>query len=401
MGTLPFKMLTEGHALLILWGLRLKISIGVLTLISSISPHLSFAQSAPDEVDQSVKVQPRIAPTEQIMRERLERFVGDEEKLIVTQVVDATLLLITQDLRGLKVHQISPIAIRGVTVHAPLSPTLSDWIELRLTGLLHNQSGLQVTHCSICRRQRTKINQGSWLFSQGLIKSEELQAIANKTGIQSFLDLNVRWSVDESVVSIAARLLSPSGAVIWREDYSSESLIKPAIRGNPASNPPRAGNYQKMKKQLQLETASTLIELEAGAGMRSGQGLMGFVAHASVGLSEFFGTNNRWQWALSAGLSASRSRYFFDINGQLRYRLFTPSPLSEESKPQQLAQGFWVKGYGGIPFSFLPAGYSLGAGLQYITSLQLGGSFDFQYAFGFENEALGGPSATLNLVYVH
>ena len=94
--------------------------------------------------------------TEEAQKQRISKLMsaGDKEALMVT--LDRVTLHLTRDLSAELSAGRSPLMIKGIGVRVPLSAHLADWIEARVSALLH-QSGQRVVFCVACRAQQTSI----------------------------------------------------------------------------------------------------------------------------------------------------------------------------------------------------------------------------------------------------
>lgn len=359
----------------------------------------------PDQM-QDVQIHPSNTLSTSMLSQRLKKILSDQNKVTVSQVAEAMLSLMVQDLSQLHLRQINPMAIRAIVPQAPLSSEMEPWAEARLSALIHQESSIELRECFTCKRQKTYIDDQSLIFLRGNHKKEHLANNKSDTSIQSFLEMRLAWSADRQELSAEARLLSPKAKVIWQEQYRSGDQGELAKRG--LSNLPDETSmktYQKLATPPKKENL-TIIELFFGYGIRSGQGLSNAsVLRLGVGYGAFFGANSDKMLALQTAVSAFAT-FFVDINAEFRKRISSGSKLGKKHKQGQAlvaSQGLWWKASFGIPFSPDIAGYSVGSGLYYMSQMRLGLGLGIAYAFNFnELDRLppGGLSADLNVLFV-
>ena len=336
---------------------------------------------------------------------KLKRILGEGEKVTVTQVTEAILKLIVNDLSQLQLNQINPLGIRAVVPEPPLSSALSQWAESRLSALIHQDSSIELRECITCKRQVTRIDGHQIVIKRGNLKQDTESSKRNTDEFQSFFDLNLRWSAKQQRLFGFARLLDQNGQEIWRENYRSGDQGELAKRGLNDLNEETSMKTYKRRSTPPLTPNLAIHELHIGAGNRSGQGPFGFVARLGYGYGVFMGLEDQSMLAFQGVLSTSGQRTFFDINAEYRYRLSKRTKkinsLSVKKRTHNSRQGLWVKGSFGIPYSPVTTGLSLGIGAHYMTQYHVGIGATGAYAFNFKlpnGPNPGGPSVDINLI---
>ena len=363
-------------------------------------------QSAPSSIASVEMNVPKTLRRSQLSK-RLRKVLSDGEKITVTQVTEAILQLIVQDISYLKVNLVNPMVIRGVIPQAPLAPSMSTWAESRLSSFIHQASSIKLKECISCKRQITSIDDQRLVFLYGNIQNKDFSSASKDPGFQSALDITLTWSPTRMILIAHARLLSSKGEVLWHESYRSGDAGALAKRGiGDQHNETSTGKYQSLAK-IPKPKPLAIKEIVLGIGFRSGQGSSNILARVGGGYGVFFGLNNEQILVLQALISFNQ-RFFTDVNLEYRRRFSlntsSTSPttkLSLKERKQKASQGLWFKAMLGIPFSPLIAGHSVGLGLHYMSRYRIGLAGNLLYAFHFdEREAPppGGFGADVSLV---
>lgn len=341
-------------------------------------------------------------------RERLSAILGDGDRVTVSQVTEAILKLICDDLKVISLNRINPMSIRGVVTRPPLSSALADWTELRLGSLLHQESSIEIRECISCKQRSFAINSTSIVLSQGDRFIASKSTLKDDTKIQSFLELGLFWSPQTQRLIAKARLYDHSDQLIWSEDYRSGDEGDLAKRGvGDIEEETSMATYGRLASINQPKIL-TLSEILLGYGLRSGQ-IIGTpsLIRLGYGYGVFFGESHQFSLFFDSLLSFSFGQLFFDVNADFRYRITSAVSSSKKSDSKGLAraasQGFWLKGIFGVPFSQLISGTLLGVGAHYMSEYKVGVGISTSYSFNFEPIPrvipLGGFGADINLLY--
>ena len=386
--------------------IQLSLAIVFIVIFKGGAASAQSPQSAPSSITSVEMNVPKTLMRSQLSK-RLKKILSDGEKLTVTQVTEAILQLIVQDISYLKVNLVNPMVIRGVIPQAPLAASMSTWAESRLSSFIHQASSIKLKECISCKRQITSIDDQRLVFLYGNIQNKDFSSASNKPSFQSALDITLTWSPSRMTLIAHARLLSSKGEILWHESYRSGDGGTLAKRGiGEKQNETSIGKYQSLAK-IPKPQPFTIKELVLGIGVRSGQGSSNLLARVGGGYGVFFGLNNEQVLMLQALISFNQ-RFFTDFNLEYRKRLgLSASPMNPTTKlglkerEQKASQGLWFKAMLGIPFAPLIAGHSFGLGLHYMSRYRVGLSGNLLYAFNFderEGPPPGGFGADVSLI---
>jgi len=340
---------------------------------------------------------------------RHERLTRDLPKRELTAVLDGLAGLLARDLAARPTHAVSPLAVRGVEARAPLAPELADWLELRIEALVHQSSGHQLARCVPCRAQRTSLDEGGWVFRQGLSAPRELAAAARASGARALLDLSVGWSVELNRVHLRARLLDGvTGEETWAQDYHSDADAAPARARAPGAAATQEltseGRYEARAEALRVQRFDGHFGGGVGWGLHPTEGPAASVSapelHAAY--SERFGEGERLRYAgrLELAVSTGGTHVGVKLGGELLW-------LSSQSAPRPGASphaGLWLGGGGALAYVFARQGVDLHVAAEWVSGLGLGARLSAGYVLGFgeapdEPRVIGGVTATLAAVF--
>lgn len=343
-------------------------------------------------------------PARQI-KQRLKHIIGDGDRVTVTEVTQAILTLIVDDLKVQRLDYISPLAIRAIVPRPPLSSPLSDWAETRLIAILHQESSIEIRECISCKRQQTSIEGSDLVFRQGNTQKGNVANPKDDSSVQSFLEVSLSWDADRQVLTSIARLYNKADQVIWSESYRSGDEGALAKRGLKDLNVETSiGTYQRLATPPKTKTLD-LHELILGMGVRQGQGTVRGLGRLGYGYGLFFGREAEYLLTFRGIISLSQQHIFTDLLTQFNIRISDPIPPPRQSKVKERAfyanRGLWLSGIFGVPFSPLISGTLVGGGLHYMSQYKIGLGFTMAYAFNFDHQVgadPGGFSSDINLL---
>src|SRR3954470_2955482 len=213
---------------------------------------------------------------------------------------------------------LSPMAIRLVRVSANLRPEFAHTLEARLTARLLNATAVKINFCAECEALRSRVENGSWVLTLGVVKQEELRRLGETTGIKTFMDLDFTFSPEQNVIWMEARVFRASdGNVVWSDAYRSDGTMTALLRTGqhiPSRAERAAELEQKIAGRPSYGYAASLGMLQMGY-----QGPTGDITGANVSLRfhEKSGENQGSLFGISAGI-------------------FTTGPPSTTKQPQAL-----------------------------------------------------------------
>ncbi len=339
---------------------------------------------------------------------RNERLNQDLPKKELTAALEELAGLLARDLAARPTYEVSPLAIRGVEARAPLSPSLADWLEMRVEALLHQSSGHQLARCVPCRAQRTSLGGGGWVIKQGLSSPEELRGAARGSGARALLDMSVGWSPEANRVHLRARLFDGArGLEVWAQDYITDSDASPtraAAPGVPRSQELTSeGQYEARARALSVKRFDGHFGGGAGWGLHPTEYSAQVTAlelHATY--SERFGEGERLRYAGRLELAANLSGALIGV--KLGGELLWLTSLSAPDERGSAHRGLWLGGGGALAYVFFQQGIDLHLTAEWISGLGLGARFSVGYVFGFGGRGgysndIQGSSATLAAVF--
>ena len=213
---------------------------------------------------------------------------------------------------------LSPMAIRLVRVSANLRPEFAHTLEARVTARLLNATAVKINLCVECQALRSRVENGSWVITLGVVKQEELRRLGETTGIKTFMDLDFTFSPDQNVIWLEASVFRASdGNVVWSDAYRSDGTMTALLRTGqhiPTRAERAAELEQKIAGRPSYGYAASLGMMQMGY-----QGPTGDIVGANVSLRfhEKFGENQSSLFGISAGI-------------------FTTGPPSAAKQPQAL-----------------------------------------------------------------
>ena len=234
------------------------------------------------------------------------------------ELVDDMLDEVARQVSLVDPNLLSPMAIRLVRLSANLRPEFARTLEARLVARLVQSTAVKVTICAECDALRSRVENGAWVVTLGVVKQEDLRRLGDATGIKTFMDVDFTYSADTNVIWMEATAFRASdGGVVWSDAYRSDGTMAMLLRTGsriPSRAEKAAELEQKMAGRPNYGYALSLGLAQMGYAAPTGD-VIG--AQVSFRLDEKFGENQSTLFGISAGV-------------------FTTGPPSSTKKPQAL-----------------------------------------------------------------
>jgi hypothetical protein len=254
----------------------------------------------------------RPAPAEPLGRDPVRRPdpVGPDERLIrdinatrgeisLAELIDEVMADVTAELATFPTVRMSPLAIRQVALGANVKPAFADKLRASVVAALHAGTEIRVRRCVECEATRTRIQDGQWIVTKGVVATDELVALGARLGVNAFMDLAFGFDPESGVVELHFEIIRASDALIlWAETFRADETTPMLLR---ASDAPQ-------RRAERLEDLQMLLEGRPYFGYAASAGFVlvpydhpeGDITGASAGFRvyERFGTDRRIMFGL-------------------------------------------------------------------------------------------------------
>lgn len=230
----------------------------------------------------------------------IEQINATRGEIGLTELVDEILADVMAELDRLPPVLVSPIAIREIRLGSNVRPSYRVKLESQLLAALYSGTELEVLECIECKATRTRIQDGKWIVTRGLVTTEDMRAAAERIGCKSFLDVEFAFDPQDSQVEMTFKLVRARDAqVIWSELFAANDTTPMLLRSSRAP----------MRRKERLRDLEMLLEGRPFYGHMAYAGFMlipyddpiqGDISGASAGyrVYERFGEERRVMFGL-------------------------------------------------------------------------------------------------------
>ncbi len=171
---------------------------------------------------------------------------GDNERLVeqinattgevgLAQIVDEVLADVMAELDRFQPRKVSPMAIRQVTLGANIKPKFSRKLRNKIIAQTHSGTRVRILRCIECEATRTRLIDGQWILTKGLVNTEELRSVGERIGVQTFLDVSFGFDPESGTVEMDFQLIRAEDAqVIWAESFRADESTPMLLRSTEA-----------------------------------------------------------------------------------------------------------------------------------------------------------------------
>jgi hypothetical protein len=247
---------------------------------------------------------------------------------------------------------LSPMAIRLVRLSSNLRPEFARTLEARLIARLMNGSSVRVNICAECTALRSRVEDGNWMVTLGVVKQDDLRRLGEVTGVKTFMDVDFIYSPDSNVIWMEAVVFRASdGGVVWTDAYRSDATMAALIRTGqriPSRAERAAELEQKIAARPNYGYAASLGMAQMGYSAPTGD-VTG--AQVSLRFHERFGENQSSLFGMSAGIFTTGPPKTGKQPQALNSILLGAYYSYDLSPPNLNKPELWVYGEGGGIFS--------------------------------------------------
>ena len=244
------------------------------------------------------------APTEVVdpgSNERLvEQINASRGEISLTELIDEILADVMAELDRRAILRISPMAIREIALGANVKSSFRDKLEAQLVAAMHAGTDVDLVECIECRATKTRIEDGKWVVTRGLVTTDDMRRAGDAIGAKTFLDVSFAFDPDVGVVEMGFRVVRARDAqVVWAEIFRADESTPVLLRSSEAP----------MKRRDRLRDLEMLLEGRPFYGYMASAGFMllpyddpilGDISGATAGyrIYERFGEERRVMFGL-------------------------------------------------------------------------------------------------------
>lgn len=319
-----------------------------------------------------------------------------QDGVSVSVLVDELLDELAYQMSKEDARPLSAMAVRSVKVSPNLRADLALSAETRLQARLAKITHIAQVVCTDCRSLRSRVENGEWVVSLGVVRQADLKQLAEDLGAQTFLDVDIQYmpGPQDPRVTLAARAFrAADGRLLWSTSIRADETTPAVLR---SGRKPQSREEQILELERRLEGHARFVQmLSVGAALLPYDSPKGDVGGETFAyqLQEAFGQEQRHYFGLRAEFFLNSDRLQVGIVegafswrateknlnwGELRLNASAGAVIGDTAQTPLLEAGLDYL----IRFRF-----SLGAGGLYIVPAKFGafdlGGFGIRARVGF------------------
>lgn len=201
---------------------------------------------------------------------------GDNERLIedintatgevtLAELLDEILADVVAEIDTRPAKMWSPMAIRQVYLGKNVTPSFAKKLASIVTAQIHAGSEVRMVDCLECDSSKTKIENGNWVFTNGLTDTEEMRAVAEKIGVKAFMDVTFGFDPATGVLEMQFSIIRARDSyVLWSDSFRADETTPILLRSSEAP----------IKRRDRLRDLEMLLEGRPYYGIAASAGFM-------------------------------------------------------------------------------------------------------------------------------
>lgn len=285
----------------------------------------------------------------------------------LSEVLDEVLADAVARVETFNLREVSPLALRQVSVGSNIRPGFASEIRSRVWTLLRSGTEIRIIRCLECEATRSRVVGDQLLVTRGITSTEALRRTGERLGVRAFLDVRFGFQPEEGLLELDVLLFrSKDGEILWSETYRADDSTPMLMRSSDAPQ----------TREGRLEDLEALLE---------GRPVFGYAATAGIMLMPYDDPVDGDIFGATAGFrlferfGADRKVLFgIDLMGFVNFELLSGAVVS--------AAAWWVPLPPDLVSPELRVGGKAGAFIAgtegNTTVLQLGAELLLRYRFG-------------------
>lgn len=258
-------------------------------------------QSADGDEDRARQPARAVAPRPEVTGSLERQLDNTSRRVHIYQLAEEIIDEVIADISHLNVEALTPAAVRQMTVTPNLSEDFGQFVESTLITAMATHTDVQVKRCVACNAMRSRVDDGDWVVTRGLVHHEDLRAEAERLGVKTFLDARFSFYPGANIVAMQVELFrADDGAVLWSETYRSDATTAAILRTGDRVQT-RAERVGELERKLEARPYYG-HQLVAGFGYIPYDSPQGGLGGGMIGyrLYEKFGQDNRYMFGIGA-----------------------------------------------------------------------------------------------------
>ena len=191
-----------------------------------------------------------------------------QDSVSVSVLIDELLDELAYQLSKEDPRALSPVAIRWVKLSPNLRADLALSAETRLQARLAKTTQLVQLVCTDCRSLRSRVENGEWVVSLGVVRQADLKQLAEDLGARVFMDVDVQYMPgprDPRVTLSARAFRATDGRLLWSTSIRADETTAAVLR---TGRKPMSRDEQLLELEQRLDRRSRFEQmLSVGAAL--------------------------------------------------------------------------------------------------------------------------------------
>ncbi len=165
----------------------------------------------------------------------IEQIRATRGDITLGELIDEIMSDVTAELTQRPLRKFSPMAIRQISLGANIKPNFARKLRNVIVAHIHRSTKIRMKRCIECETTRTRIENGQWMVTKGLVTSDALKRVGASIGIKTFLDVAFGFDPENGVLEMDFQVIRARDAqVVWAETFRADETTPILLRGSDA-----------------------------------------------------------------------------------------------------------------------------------------------------------------------
>ncbi|MEQ9496281.1 MAG: hypothetical protein RIT81_05470 [Deltaproteobacteria bacterium] len=151
------------------------------------------------------------------------------------ELIEEVLADVMAELDRRAVQRLSPMAIREISLGANVKSSYRKKLEAQLVAAMHAGTDIDLVECIECKATRTRIEDGKWIVTRGLVTTDQMREAGARLGAKTFLDVAFGFDPESGIVEMSFTVIRARDAqIMWAETFRADESTPMLMRASEA-----------------------------------------------------------------------------------------------------------------------------------------------------------------------
>lgn len=187
--------------------------------------------TTPETRDEIIAHERAIRERQEIRDATRRQLQTESDSIHIYQLAEEMIDEVIADVSELNPRPLAPVALRQMSLTPNLNDQFGEFVESTLVTALATHTEVSVKRCVACNAMRSRVADGDWVVTRGLVHHDDLVDEARRLGAKTFMDARFSFFPEANVVAMQIEIFrADDGAVLWSETYRSDATTAAILR---------------------------------------------------------------------------------------------------------------------------------------------------------------------------